>query len=102
MMTKEEIQKSPWYFCNLGSQDCPRKDTCKRWQYIKDNDPEDYKTCAARLYNICREQNYVMYLKDRDAIKAIEESKKETVPPPPVVAKEEKNHVTEDNKEKKE
>ena len=76
MMTREEIQKTPWYFCNLGAEDCLRKDTCKRWQSIKDNNPEDYKTCAAKLYNICREQNYVMYLIDREAINRIEEQKK--------------------------
>lgn len=75
-MTKEEIDRLPWYLCNLVSPpyDCPRKNTCKRYQFIKDNPYDDYKDRAAKLYNICNKMNFHLYMKVDDIQK---EEKKE-------------------------
>lgn len=64
-MSKEDINSRTFYFCDLKStnEDCPRKDTCKRYQLIKDESYNSYKDCSARLFNICRRTNFSMYLK---------------------------------------
>lgn len=64
-MSKSDLQQYTFYFCDLksGNQNCPKKDTCKRYQIIKDESYNDYKEMSARLYNICSKDNYKLYLK---------------------------------------
>lgn len=68
-MTDQELKSTPFYFCDLksGDVDCPQKDTCKRYVYIKDVDYKDYSNYKfARLFNICKKTNNKMYLKVDD------------------------------------
>lgn len=61
----DDYRNVTFYLCDMTSDNfsCPKKDTCKRYQLIKDVSYNDYKECAARLYNICKMNNYSMYLK---------------------------------------
>lgn len=68
-MTEQELHAIPFYFCDLktGDQECDKKDTCKRYVFIKDLDYKDYKNYPfARLNNVCKRTNYKMYLKVDD------------------------------------
>ena len=65
-MTFDDLKKLSFYFCDLksGEDDCPKKDTCKRYKYIEDIPYEDYKNLGfARLKNICSRTNYELYMK---------------------------------------
>ena len=73
-MTKEEIDHTTFYFCDLvsGNHQCPKQDLCKRYQLIKDNDFDDYKTRSSRLYNVCKKTNYSLFLKMDTEIKEVD------------------------------
>ena len=63
MLTKDEIRKMTFFFCNLADGDCPKKDSCKRWQLIKDNPFDDYQNYSGRLWNVCKNNGCKLFMK---------------------------------------
>ena len=57
------------YYCDLitGQDDCPKKESCKRWVSIKDVPYSEYdKYKFAQLKKICAKTNYKLYVKGSD------------------------------------
>ena len=78
-MSEKDLSQYTFLFCDLNASefDCPKKDTCKRYQLIKDVSYNSYKDCSARLYNICKEKNFLLYLKPNIQPPVKKEDKKE-------------------------
>ena len=75
-MTFDDLKKLSFYFCDLksGEDDCPKKDSCKRYKYIEDIPYEKYEDLGfARLKNVCNRTNYKLYMKIDEEEKSVNE-----------------------------